>query len=522
MSNYEYYGVRSRRTAARTASAVFGILAAIVGALVAWLTRGEVAAITVGAVILIVGLYGALGAPRSGAIVIAFTLVVWFAGGIWYLGNTALSIYRALNDTTGPVDPADPALLADATTKIDNAAAQAGFRVELGEDELTSYVQDGLGEIENNPVRRVVVDVVDGSDGGNGTITLLGDFKSGDVGFSGTLGVSLVSGSVQVDVIDLELGAIDLPGIGTNAVEDLLAEVADLNSVLTGLRADVQSITIGDDRIVVTGTQPDGDLITSAALLSGIADQAASVGTAVEPPPEPLPPGIVNGVSVDGDTYYVALGDSLAANVGVPEANLGYVSRVHRQLQAISPAELGLRNFGISGETTGTLIRSGQLDTAIAFMSGAQVDYVTIDIGANDLLGHLGSEDCAANIDAAGCQARLLGTFRTYEENMGAIFDAVRAVEPTTKIIFVRAYNPFSLGLGGGIEFEQRSDEILDAFNDIAAELAAERGILVADGFTPLRGTTAVTTHMLDTPPDIHPYGIGYSLIAQAVVEALG
>jgi lysophospholipase L1-like esterase len=154
-------------------------------------------------------------------------------------------------------------------------------------------------------------------------------------------------------------------------------------------------------------------------------------------------------------------------------------------------------------------------------MANAQVDYVTIDIGANDLLGHLGSDDCAADIDAAVCQARLLGSFRTYEENMAAILDALRAAEPQATIIFVRAYNPFSLGLGGGIEFERRSDEILDAFNDIAVELALTRGVLVADGFSPLQGTTSVTTHMLDTPPDIHPYGIGYSLIAQAVIDAL-
>ena len=105
---------------------------------------------------------------------------------------------------------------------------------------------------------------------------------------------------------------------------------------------------------------------------------------------------------------------------------------------------------------------------------------------------------------------------------MGAILDALRAAEPDATIVFIRAYNPFSLGLGGGIEFERRSDEILDDFNDVAATIAHQRGVLVADGFSPLQGTTSVTTHMLDTPPDIHPFGIGYSLIAQAVVDALG
>ncbi len=522
MSSYEYYEVRTGRSAARKVCAVFGFLTGGVAALITWLTEGDVAAIVVGVVVLVVALYGAIGAPRELSILIALALVLGFGGGIYFMGSQALSIYRAISQTEGPADPADPALLAEATAKFDDAAKEAGFRIELHETEITSYLQDGLTEIENIPVRRVDVDIVDGAVAEPGTITIRGEFKSGDIEFKGIISITLNAGAVQVEVLDLELGVLELPGIGKSAIEDLLAEVADLNTILTELRADVQSIEIGDDRILVTGTQPEGNLLTSSTLLTGIAQQAASVGTAVEPPPEPLPPGIVNGVSAPGDRYYVALGDSLAANVGVDDASLGYVSRVHRQLQIIADADFGLRNFGVSGETTGTIIRSGQLDTAISFMAGAQVDYVTIDIGANDLLGHLGSEDCATDLDASACRTRIEGTFATYESNMAAILDALRATEPEATIVFIRAYNPFSLGLGGGVEFERRSDEILDDFNDVAAALAEARGVIVADGFTPLQGTTSATTHMLDSPPDIHPYGIGYSLIAQAVVEAIG
>lgn len=519
--SYEYYAVKTGKSTARTLCVVFGFLTGGMTALVAWLTEGNVAAIAVGATVLIVALYGAIGAPRELAALLAVVLIFGFGGSSYYIASQAVSIYRAINDTAGPVDPADPALLADANQKLDGAAAEAGFRIELHETEISSYVQDGLSRIENNPIRAVTIDIIDGVGDGEGTVRLTGSFKSGDLDFHGRIGVTLESGAVQVDVLELELGAIQLPGIGKTAIEDLLAEVADLNATLTELRADVQSIAIGDDRILVTGTQPEGNLLTSQALLSGIAAQAASVGTAVQPPPEPLPPGIINGVSAPGSRYYVALGDSLAANVGVSNATLGYVSRVHRQLQIINGADYGLRNFGISGETTGTLLRSGQLDTAISFMSGADIELITIDIGANDLLGHLGSDDCAADIDASACRARIDATFLTYERNMAVIFDALRAAEPSTTIVFIKAYNPFSLGLGGGLSFEQRSDEILQGFNDIAARLAVARGILVADAFTPLQGTTAATTHMLDANPDIHPLGIGYSLIAQAVVQAL-
>ena len=212
----------------------------------------------------------------------------------------------------------------------------------------------------------------------------------------------------------------------------------------------------------------------------------------------------------------------LAANVGVEQPRDGYVSRVHNQLQIRDDAEYGLWNFGIPGETSGTLIRSGQLDDAINFRESNEIAYVTIDIGANDLLGHLGSADCGESLDAPACQERIDATFEIYAENMTEIFDRLVVAASDATIVFVRAYNPFSLGFGAAISLEAQSDETLDLFNEVAARLAADRGILVADAFTPMQGTTAATTHMLDDPPDIHPFAIGYDIMAAAVVDALG
>jgi hypothetical protein len=61
----------------------------------------------------------------------------------------------------------------------------------------------------------------------------------------------------------------------------------------------------------------------------------------------------------------------------------------------------------------------------------------------------------------------------------------------------------------------------LSAFNDIGAALVIDLGILAADGFTPMQGTTAATTHMLDAEPDIHPRGIGYDILAGAIIDAI-
>jgi len=520
VSNQYRYEPRGH-AGARAACVLFGLASAALLGVIAWLTVGQTVALVAAGVILFVALYGAIGAPRGLSIFISLVLVAVFAAGSWYVVREALSIYRAISNTAGTADPADPTALATASRAIDDAAGSAGFRVELGEDEIGAYLQDGLSQIENNPIRRISVDVRDGVGTDQGTITIEGTFKSGDLGFTGTLSADVEAGAIQVHVVGMELGPLDLPGIGRNAVEDLLGNVADLNKTLVGLDADVQSITIGDDRVAVTGTHPAGDLITSTDLLDNLAAQAAAVGTAVEPPAAQTPPGRVNGTSAPGSPVYVALGDSLAANVGVDEARLGYVSRVHSGLEARDGRQYGLRNFGISGETTGTMIRTGQLDTAVAYMNTADVAYVTIDIGANDLLGHLGSDDCSADIDAPACRRRLEAAFATYEDNMVTILDAVAAAAPRSTVVFLETYNPFSLGLGGAITFEQRSNEILQSFNEIAARLARERGVTVADGFTPMEGTAAATTHMLDSSPDIHPVSIGYDVLATAVLKSL-
>jgi hypothetical protein len=216
------------------------------------------------------------------------------------------------------------------------------------------------------------------------------------------------------------------------------------------------------------------------------------------------------------------MGDSLAANVGVTEAQDGYPSRLHNQLQIVDGATYGLRNFGISGETTGTMIRSGQLDEAVAFMEDTDVAYVTIDIGANNLLGHLGADVCSESLENTQCRTRIAGAFEAYDDDLITIFDAVQEAAPDATVVFMQAYNPFSLGFAGAIALEAETDRILQDFNSLAAAVAQPRGIVVADAFTPMQGTTAATTHMLDPEPDIHPLPIGFDILAAAILDALG
>jgi lysophospholipase L1-like esterase len=498
-----------------------GLLAGLVVAVVLLFTRGEVLAV-VGLLVTIAAAFAfAAVLPRGVAVaLVAVELAVIVLGGAWIARQT-VSVIDALTTTEGPAEPADPALFEIASQKFDDIEDSAGFRLELMEEELEAFVQDGLSG-EDVPLSKVTIDVIDGEDGEQGHLEFVGAFKSGDLEVEGSLTARLEVGAVLIELLDIDLGSLRLPGLAEGAVEDLIESITDLNETLAAQQADVQSIEIGNDRIVITGTQGGGELLTSTTLLSGLREQAATVSAAVQPPPERIGPGTVDGLRADGPTYYVALGDSLAANIGVEAPRDGYVSRFHKAIEERDGASYGLRNFGISGETSGTLIRGGQLEDAVAFLEGHEVTYVTIDIGANDLLGHLGSAECSVDLDDPRCRSRIDTTFRVYGENMERIFDELRDAAPEATIVFMRAYNPFSLGFGASIGLEETSNEILDSFNDLAARIAAEQEVLVADAFTPMQDTAAATTHMLDDPPDIHPVAIGFDVLAAALLDALG
>lgn len=449
--------------------------------------------------------------------------VALFSWTGWQIYGEVRTVLTAFSTTEGPVAAADASALSAAQGQLDAATAETSFRLDLQEDEVTAVLQDALGETEQ-PLRSITVDIVDGPTPTEGTLEFTAQFKSGGEEATGSLGVSLAGGVVQVEVRSMELGSLNLPGFARSAmgdyVDQLLESVEEINTLLAEAEVDVQAITIGDDRLVVTGVQRGGSEITATSLLTDLAAAAAAVGPSGEPPAEVLGPGTVNDTFSEGAVYYLALGDSLAANVGAPSAQDGYVSRVHHWLEERDGRRYGLLNLGVPGETSGSFLTGGQLDEALDFLAANRVAYITVDIGANDLLGHLTSPECSADLGAAACEARLDGALAAYQENLPEIFAALREAAPEATIVFLTAYNPFSLGTG--IAFEEDTGRTLDELNDVAAAAAGPAGILVADGFTPMQGLAAYTTLMLDSPPDIHPNALGHDVLAQAVVAALG
>lgn len=505
---------------ARRASLIFvGVFASVAAGLLALLLAGDFPGIIVAVLILATAIsvasYGGAVAGRATLVILTMVLI----GSIAVVGAGVAQIAAALfADSSSPADPADQAMLFDAESKIRVSARDSGFRLELEESELNAVLQDGLAQ-NDNPFRWVSIDITN-EIGDPGRIAFEGAFKSGGLTVKGILSANVVAGSIDLEIVEVDVGMFTVPGVGRGAVEEMIESVTDLEAALAEEGADIQEITIGSDKIIITGVNRSNETIEAGDILMALVDSTALTPEAVEAVPR-FEPGRVEGLSAPGDPVYLALGDSLAANTGVEDAELGYVSRFHSLIEERDGAVYGLINLGVSGETSGTLLNGGQLAEAEAIGAERDVAYVTIDIGANDLLGHLGSPTCSEDFENPVCQERLEASFRAYERNIGEIFDRIMTAFPGARILFLSAYNPFSFGFGELVTFETVSDASLIRLNTIATLAALERGFIAADGLSPMQATVATTTHMRDTEPDIHPTALGFDVLTGALIDAL-
>lgn len=238
--------------------------------------------------------------------------------------------------------------------------------------------------------------------------------------------------------------------------------------------------------------------------------------------------------------YYVALGDSLATGAqparsgelnGLHAANgtnRGYVDDLYAAERTKVP-NLQLRNLGCGGESTQTMINGGapfdvrcgyktssQLGQAVAFLQAhrGQLAFITIDVGANDLISGGGVAAIAANLPV--------------------ILDRLRdAAGPDVPIAGMNYYDPFLAPLWfsahdlAALQVEVTDDVAVDGFFDslYAAAGDPDAGVLnafsttdltIQPGGLPLNVERICQWTWMCSAGNIHANDAGYAVIADA------
>ncbi|MGH2539569.1 MAG: SGNH/GDSL hydrolase family protein [Actinomycetota bacterium] len=194
-----------------------------------------------------------------------------------------------------------------------------------------------------------------------------------------------------------------------------------------------------------------------------------------------------------GTASYLALGDSLAVGYqpGRGETAKGYVDDLWRSIRQQIPG-LSLRNVGCAGETSRSMITGkhslcryaagSQLDAAVRFLERHpdEVSFITIDIGANDVVGRC--LDFDTGLIDQGCVVDLLPRLNT---RITGILDALRAAAgPGVPIVGMTYYVPF-LGfwglVPGGHRLARADLRAFEVLNDGLAATYEVAGATVAD-----------------------------------------
>ena len=238
--------------------------------------------------------------------------------------------------------------------------------------------------------------------------------------------------------------------------------------------------------------------------------------------------------------YYVSVGDSLAAGTqpGRNFTDEGYADQLYIQL-AREDKKLQLVKFGCPGETTSAMVTGvgspcphltgSQLSDAVAFLRQhrGHIRYVTIDIGANDVL------PCAAVGFAASCIVPALGAIQA---NLPVILSALRgATTPAVSFAGMNYWNPFVALYSTNPTLAIASTNLtVNTFNPLLEAAYGAYGVPVADaetafsvsdftlvGGVPLNVTKVCTWTWMCSVGNIHPNATGYGVLAGAFEEVL-
>jgi lysophospholipase L1-like esterase len=256
-------------------------------------------------------------------------------------------------------------------------------------------------------------------------------------------------------------------------------------------------------------------------------------------------------VAVSAATYYLSLGDSLAFGLQPTDSNdQGYADQLFRnypQLKAQYSVD-SLMKLGCPGETTDTMINGGictyndsnglrvsQLKAAVDFLQKNKVALVTIDIGANELLG------CQIGMSLdPNC---IINTLAVIKTNLPDILRELHKVAPDVPIVGMNYYDPALASWLEGKDGRVAAWEsllVILPFNYELKRIYMAAGSPVADvegAFLTTNMVTRVETPLgilptnvakicawtwMCTMSNIHPNDTGYGVIAKAFADVLG
>jgi lysophospholipase L1-like esterase len=198
----------------------------------------------------------------------------------------------------------------------------------------------------------------------------------------------------------------------------------------------------------------------------------------------------------DGNTRYLALGDSIAAGYGAIPVTQGYPYLLYRGGVFDNISNMYFANAAVPGATSSHVLNNQVPQAIEAFPPSV----ITITVGGNDILSILEGADPYT-------------VFESFGANLGATLYKLTTELPDTDIYISNYYS---------IPHIPGADDVVQVINGIIGDLALGFGVPVADvysGFQGKFGLLLIERH--NAGLNVHPTNAGYRVIARAFEDVI-
>lgn len=259
------------------------------------------------------------------------------------------------------------------------------------------------------------------------------------------------------------------------------------------------------------------------------------------------------------EKVYLALGDSITTGYGLSANEKGFADLIAEK------NGYKLVNRAVNGATTADVL--ALLEQQSVLNTVAQADLITLTCGGNDLMGLLFMQSAAVYNTMSSeqinpgdayailnnpndprqaalmyaLQSMLMGTETSpglvdspvmaaalivYGNQLNAVIEKLRTVNPDATIIVSTQYNPFQFFTGDYVPFGQIVGKAVQKLSAVIADNAETAGYLVADAYSAFAAGSEnlCCASMQPFNPDPHPNALGHIVLAdcfQQIIDTL-
>jgi len=216
--------------------------------------------------------------------------------------------------------------------------------------------------------------------------------------------------------------------------------------------------------------------------------------------------------SIDNNTHYLALGDSLSAGYEAKPVTQGFVYQLYQGSAIDSLNNLMFCTEAVPNATS-TDVLHYQIPQVHLFFTDTGTPYrkvVTLTVGGNDLLALLGPD---GTIDLS----LIPGTLATYGNNLFGILNTLVTSYPDVRVYVGNNYDP-KLPLTGG-------DQLVAALNQVTATVVSffPNQVVLVDVFSAFEGKSGLLLiERKRAGFNVHPTSAGYQVMTGAFKNAIG